>query len=58
MKKTILTIICVLSACFFINSAIATEPKSIGKYKSWESFSYTNEKGKGTKSQATLGISI
>ena len=46
MKKTTLTIICVLSACFFINSAIATEPKSIGKYKSWESFSYTNEKGK------------
>ena len=31
---------------FFVNEAMALTPKSTGKYKNWESFSLTTDKGK------------
>lgn len=44
MKKSLL----ILSLLTFIvcSSVFGSEPKSIGKYKSWESFTYTDNKGK------------
>ena len=44
IKKILLT--CVLFFGFLSSAVVAAEPKSIGKYKSWESFVYTDDKGK------------
>ena len=45
MNKKIL-IIFVFFVSFLFNSAVAAEPKSIGKYKNWETFTYNDNKGK------------
>ena len=45
MIKKIL-FICVLFVVFLSSVVLAAEPKSIGKYKNWETFIYTGGKGK------------
>ena len=45
MKKKIL-FICIFFVGFLTQAVFSIEPKSLGKYKSWESFSYTDSKGK------------
>ena len=45
MNKKIL-IIFIFFVSFLFNAAIAVEPKSIGKYKNWETFIYNDSKGK------------
>ena len=38
--------VCLLLFGFLTTAAIAAEPKSLGKYKSWEAFAYNDGKGK------------
>ena len=45
MIKKIL-FICVLFTGFLSSLALAQDPKSVGKYKNWETFIYTDGKGK------------
>jgi len=45
MTKRIL-FVCIFFAGFLSNAIFAAEPKSLGKYKNWESFSYKDGKGK------------
>ena len=45
MIKKIL-FICVLFVGFLSSLALAQDPKSVGKYKNWETFVYTDGKGK------------
>ena len=45
MKKKIL-FICIFIAGFFSTAVLAVEPKSLGKYKNWESFTFNDSKGK------------
>ena len=45
MKKKIL-FICIFIAGFFSTAVLAVEPKSLGKYKNWESFTYSDGKEK------------
>ncbi len=45
MTKKIL-FICVFLAGFLSTAVFAAEPKSLGKYKNWESFAYSDGKGK------------
>tara|TARA_B000000532_G_C18673175_1_gene322024 strand:- start:37 stop:543 length:507 start_codon:yes stop_codon:yes gene_type:complete len=44
IKKILL--ICLLTTGFFSTVAQASNPKSLGKYKNWEAFSYNDDKGK------------
>ena len=45
MIKKIL-FICILFVGFLYSAVISAEPKSIGKYKNWETFVYSDNKGK------------
>jgi len=45
MTKRIL-FVCIFFAGFLSNAIFAAEPKSLGKYKNWESFAYNDGKGK------------
>ena len=45
MIKKIL-FICVLFTVFLYSAVLAYEPKSVGKYKNWETFVYNDSKGK------------
>ncbi len=45
MIKKIL-FICVLFTVFLYSAVLAYEPKSVGKYKNWETFVYNDGKGK------------
>ena len=45
MTKKIL-FICIFFAGFLSKATFAVEPKSVGKYKNWESFVYNDGKGK------------
>mgnify|MGYP001250240573 CR=1 FL=1 len=45
MIKKIL-FICIFFAGFLSSLALAQDPKSVGKYKNWETFIYTDGKGK------------
>ncbi len=45
MKKKTL-IICLLFSGFLSTGVFAEDPKSLGKYKNWEAFSYNDGKGK------------
>ena len=45
MTKKIL-FICIFLAGFLSTAVFAVEPKSLGKYKNWESFAYNDGKGK------------
>ena len=45
MIKKIL-FICILFTGFLSSLALAQDPKSVGKYKNWETFVYTDGKGK------------
>ena len=45
MTKKIL-FIAIFFAGFLSSSILAAEPKSVGKYKNWETFVYTDSKGK------------
>ena len=45
MTKKIL-FISIFFAGFFSSTILAAEPKSVGKYKNWETFVYTDGKGK------------
>ncbi len=45
MTKKIL-FISIFFAGFFSSAILAAEPKSVGKYKNWETFVYTDGKGK------------
>jgi len=45
MIKKIL-FICILFTGFLSSLALAQDPKSVGKYKNWETFIYTDGKGK------------
>ena len=44
MKKTLF--IFLFFSAFMFDIAFTEEPKSLGKYKNWEAFSYNDDKGK------------
>ena len=44
MKKS--SVLFLFLTLFVCSSVFGSEPKSIGKYKSWETFTYTDNKGK------------
>tara|TARA_Y100000590_G_scaffold371945_1_gene434614 strand:- start:239 stop:745 length:507 start_codon:yes stop_codon:yes gene_type:complete len=45
MKKKFL-IVCLLFLGFLSTAVLSAEPKSLGKYKNWEAFTYNDSKGK------------
>ena len=44
IKKILL--VCILFFGFLSTAILAAEPKSLGKYKNWEAFTYNDGKGK------------